>query len=713
MKETRNALAIEPEVLQHIKKKRLDEVESAWNARIDASPRELGWFLDVAKELRAAKAQTQMTELLTGLVDALGASDAWEEAFDVAREALALTPRNKELREKALECVRTRYANRAALAEEIAFFALDTTEDPVRAFDELRDWLRFDEGEGFWLFGRGLGKVVETNLALQKIKLRFEKSAPLVVRRDEARKVLTWIPRDHFMIRRLTDPDGVRREARAEPGEMLRRLLERFGRPLTAAEIKECMTGVIEGASWSAWWAKARAHPQVLPSKERKGGFTWTGTSEEAATRIMEEFSSASLEKRVELARKFGKRGAVSRTVVEGLRGDLAQVARSSPAVALELVFLLEELGGGHDPDLLSVDEVLRRADAAKTIVLVPDRRYRERLYTRVREIRTEDWVGVFQEAFFLETDLRLLSAIYEALRAGGAEGSTERLIAQSVSTPRKMPTAFVWVAKNVLVREELSARANHALLSKVAEALESPEFRDLKSHLREQFDEGGVAFAVFERCDLDGAENLLTLIDSAGLEEHRKTAIRRAIFRKYPRIRKAVEEDHEVLWATAEAAETKRQEFEKLVRTDLPEATEAIRVAREFGDLSENFEYHAARQKHEFLSTRAARLQSELRRSRLIDPAAVDSSVVSIGTRVELSPLGSGAPFRATILGPWESNPETGIYSNQSEFARRILGKRSDERVELDSGEYRITRIEVWRPAGEAGKPETAVSRD
>ncbi|MGQ0720726.1 MAG: GreA/GreB family elongation factor [Candidatus Eiseniibacteriota bacterium] len=707
-------MAIEPELLQHIKKKRVGEVESAWNARIDSAPRELGWFLEVAKELRGAKALSQMTELLTGLVDALGASDAWEAAFDVIRESLVLAPRNKELRDKALECVRTRYAARASLAEEIAFFALETADDPVRAFDELRDWLRFDEGEGFWLFGRGLGKVVETNLALQKIKLRFEKSAPLVVRRDEARKLLTWIPQDHFMMRRLSDPEGVRRAARAEPGEMLRMLLERFGRPLAAAEIKECMTGVIEGASWSAWWSKARAHPQVLPSKEKKGAFTWTGTSQEAATRIVEEFGSASLEKRVELARRFGKRdGEVSRTVVEGLRGDLSQVAASSPALALELVFLLEELGGGHDPDLLSVDEVLRRADAAKIIVLVPDRRYRERVYARVREIRASDWAAVFQEAFLLETDLRLLSGIYEALRADGPEGAAERLIAQTVSTPRKMPAAFVWVAKNVLVREELAARANHALLSKIAEALDSAEFRDMKAHLREHFEEGGIAFAVFERCDLDGAENLLTLIDSAALEEHRKTAIRRAIFRKYPRIRKSVEDDGEVLWATSEAAETKRQEFEKLVRTELPEATEAIRIAREYGDLSENFEYHAARQKHEFLSSRAARLQSELRRSRLIDPGTVDPTVVSIGTRVELSPLGAGEPFHATILGPWESSPEDGIYSNQSEFARRILGKRPEDRVELDSGEYRIARIEIWRPVGEAGQPETAVSRD
>ena len=190
-----------------------------------------------------------------------------------------------------------------------------------------------------------------------------------------------------------------------------------------------------------------------------------------------------------------------------------------------------------------------------------------------------------------------------------------------------------MWAVKNVLRREELAGRANAALLSKISEALDAPEFKDLKSHLREQFDEGGVAFVVFESADFDGADHLLTLIDGAAMEEHRKTGIRRAIFRKYPHIRKRTEGDQDVLWATAEAAEAKRVELTDLVRKEIPEATEAIRVAREFGDLSENFEYHAARQKHEVLSSRATRLQKEIRMVRLIDAETVDASKVSIGT--------------------------------------------------------------------------------
>jgi transcription elongation factor GreA len=700
-------LALETELRQKIRRKKLDEVESAWAERAEESPRDLDWFLEVAREMRAAKALPQMADLLSYLVDALGVAGAWEEAFDALREGIALSPRNKDLRRKAIEAARTRYADRDSVDDTLAVFDLEEAEDPLRAFDEMRDWLRFAEGEGFWLFGRGLGKVVETNLPLQKVKLRFEKAAPLVVRRDEARMLLTWIPPDHFMLRRLEDPDGVRKEARANPGDFVRQLLVCFGRPLTAAEIRECMTGVVEGGAWTSWWAKARTHPQVLPSKEKKGAFSWTGSSAEAERSILDEFESASIEERMELARRFGKRGgAIRKGVLEGLGRDLERLSDSPSSRAVEIVLLMEELGGGPEAGPALVESALHAPDAARLIVGVGDRRYRERLYARLQEVRPEDWSEVVHDAFFAETDLRLMSSLYDMLHDEGPEDAAERLVAEAVSTPRNTPAPFVWVAKNALSRDELRPRANHALLSKVAEAIEEPVFKDLKPHLREHFDEGGLAFTVFEKCDHDGADNLLTLIDSAGLEEHRKTAIRRAIFRKYPRIRKPIERDRDVLWATAEATEAKRKEFEHIVRVEIPETTQAIQKAREFGDLSENFEYHAARQKHELLSTRAARLQKELRKTRLIDPDAVDTSVVAVGTRVELEPVAGGAVRTAAVLGPWDSDPDAGVYSHASEIGRRILGRRPDDRVEIDGEEFRITSIRVWHPARDGTTP-------
>jgi transcription elongation GreA/GreB family factor len=688
-----------------IKKKDLEDVETEWNSRIQSSPRELTWFLEMASQMCAVKAQVKSVELMLLLAEALAADDAWEESFDVIANLLTLVPRNREAREKALEMVRERYAAREDLEEVVGIFEVVEAEDPARGFASLRDWLRFEKGAGFWLFGRGLGKVAEVNLGLQKVKIHFEKAAPLDVRADEAKRLLTYLPDEHFMMRRLEDAEAVTKEAKEDPGRIMRELLTAFGRPLTSAEIKECMVSVIDGGKWTSWWNRARQHPQVLPAKDLRNAFEWSDSAETAEQSLLDEFGSASFEGKLELARKHAKRGgAVEKGILEGLREELERVGPDGGAPAVEVACLYEDLGGKLDGLPVDVEAELNREDRAQIVAAVSERRFREKLYKRLRKVRKDDWADAFRDAFLAESDLRLMSWIYDTLVEHGPEGAAAKLVADSVSSPRQTPRPFVWVTKNAGSREELLPRANHALLSKIIDALDAPEFKEMRAPLREQFEEGGVAFIVFERSERDGVDHLLNLIDSAhALEEHRKTDIRRAIFRKYPDIRKR---DDDAIFTTADSIEEKRKEFENLVKKEIPENAEAIRIAREYGDLRENFEYHAARQKHEVLNARAGRLHDDLRKARAVDPTAVNTARVGIGTRFELRPEGGGPVWPVTILGPWDSDPDSGIYSYLSDFAKELLGSGEGEKVTIEDQVYRIGDIRVWR------QPQAAASR-
>ncbi len=698
-------MTADTEATQPIRKKDLEDVENEWNSRIQSSPRELSWFFGMAHQMCQVKAQVKAVELMLLLAEGLASDDAWEESFDVIQELLTLVPRNREAREKAVEMVRERYADRADLDEVVGTFEVVEAENPARGFGSLRDWLRFEKGAGFWLFGRGLGKVAEVNLGLQKVKIHFEKAAPLVVRADEAKRLLTFLPDDHFMMRRLEDAEGVAKEAKEDPGTFMQALLTAFGRPLTSAEIKECMVGVIDGGRWTSWWNRARQHPQVLPAKDQRNAFLWSDSAESAEQLLLEEFKAAPFESKLELARKHAKRGgAVKQGILEGLRAEIDRVGPAGGAAAVEAACLYEDLGGKLGDAPVDVEAELVGVDAASVITDVSERRFREKLYKRLRKLRKEDWAGVFRDAFLAESDLRLMSWLYETLLEKGPEGAAAKLVAESVSSPRQTPRPFVWVTKNCGQREELSRRANHALLSKVIDALDAPEFKEMRAPLREQFEEGGLAFQVFDGSDRDGVDHLLNQIDSAHmLEDHRKTAIRRAIFRKYPDIRKR---DDDAVFATAEAIEEKRKEFETLVKKEIPENAEAIRVAREYGDLRENFEYHAARQKHEVLNARAARLHDDLRKARAVDPTNVKTERVGIGTSCRLVPESGGEPRPVTILGPWDSDPDAGVYSYQSEFAKAIMGSDEGDTVTLDGETFRVDGIRVWQ------QPQGASSR-
>ena len=115
-------------------------------------------------------------------------------------------------------------------------------------------------------------------------------------------------------------------------------------------------------------------------------------------------------------------------------------------------------------------------------------------------------------------------------------------------------------------------------------------------------------------------------------------------------------------------------------------------------GDLRENFEYKSARQRHEYLNARAATLNADLPRVRLIEPGGMDTSEVRIGTRAPPRRGRGGGKRVMTILGPWESKPEEDVISYESDLAKDLLGRkpgrrRQPRRRELDDREDRSVR--------------------
>jgi transcription elongation GreA/GreB family factor len=191
-------------------------------------------------------------------------------------------------------------------------------------------------------------------------------------------------------------------------------------------------------------------------------------------------------------------------------------------------------------------------------------------------------------------------------------------------------------------------------------------------------------------------AEQLLANLDrELGLEEHRKVHLRRIVLQKHPELRQT---DDQPLYTTASGLERKRVEFEQITKQDLPRNAEEIRKAAAHGDLRENFEYKAAREKHEMLSSRAKSLHDELRRARAIDPATIDASRVRVGTRVVLEPADGGDARTLVILGPWDSDPARGVVSYLAPAVQALLGKAPGEPVSFLESRYIVRSIDVWR---------------
>lgn len=125
-------------------------------------------------------------------------------------------------------------------------------------------------------------------------------------------------------------------------------------------------------------------------------------------------------------------------------------------------------------------------------------------------------------------------------------------------------------------------------------------------------------------------------------------------------------------------------EELHHLETVDLPQVKDAISEARDKGDLSENFEYHAAKREQGRLMGRARFLQKVLENARVIDKSLLKSDAVGLLSRVELKNMANGRTMAYTIASPHEANLKEGKISIKSPIAEALLGKKAGDEVEV-----------------------------
>jgi transcription elongation factor GreA len=135
----------------------------------------------------------------------------------------------------------------------------------------------------------------------------------------------------------------------------------------------------------------------------------------------------------------------------------------------------------------------------------------------------------------------------------------------------------------------------------------------------------------------------------------------------------------------TPEGYENLKQELDYLRGDRRREVAERIRVAREFGDIAENAEYDDAKNEQAMLEHKIAQLEERLANARLID-SSIDTSVVSVGSRVRLRDLDLKETVEYHIVGSAEANPAEQKLSNESPVGKAILGRKKGETVEVQT---------------------------
>jgi transcription elongation GreA/GreB family factor len=684
------------EVQQAIAAADYDKVEKLWLAHYEKSPDDLEYFENVAKAVAKADADTAAV-LVEGLVDEYKKAGKWKQRLDVLhRHGRLIFKKPQELHNAALEALRKHYSDKPSLERLLDRVGLTKAVEDVpknwAKIEKLESLLAFDVGAVVYMDGKGVGKVQEVNLALESFKVLFEGNLELRVGFNGAPKLMKPLPPGHIQRRKMEEPAELKRRAVEDPSEVLREVLLSEDRPLAGSDIKKLLQGVVSEAQWNTFWNAARKHPQVISDNAKKT-YQWAKSAEHAHGSVWDSFESADPATQVTLLRREGERDP---ELKKRMAARLAEVAaeryKAEPGLGIEIYLNLERAGLPPGQVPFSPDRLVVEVKDLRAIFAgIKERSLREKVYLLVKD-RRRDWPELLTVGFLTETDSKGLDTLSEALVAG-SPSSFDAIFEQLMSQPKKSPAAFVWLLERMADRPEWLRRNPLRTLKQYLWSLTHDDFLPYRAaRMVPLADAGGTIPRLLQHLEKEQAEGALdTLAKSAAIQDYQRKPLITSIQLKFPALRK---EEEAPLYATQEKIDAKRAELKKIAEEEIPVNRKAIETAREMGDLRENFEYHAARARHEQLSARAGKINEELRKVKPIDFANVRENEIVIGAKVTLeSPKGN---LVYTILGPWDSDPEHGVLSNESEIAKGLLGQGLGETVTVGGTQYKIAKIEA-----------------
>lgn len=288
---------------------------------------------------------------------------------------------------------------------------------------------------------------------------------------------------------------------------------------------------------------------------------------------------------------------------------------------------------------------------------------------------------------------------------------TVQKLLNECIRDFRKYRESFIWFFKNS--RNEPWYKSMDISLEKMLITLikilyityreienhfNTVENRKINKQIQNLLFENGKGAGILENYMLENGKEtalrLYTLIDDIrDLEPSIRLGLKSKIAEKFKDIKfretedKAITSEPKGLIVTSKMYTEKQKELEHIM-AEIIANTKDISDAREQGDLKENAEYKAAKEKEGHLNTSATKLKDEIDRAIMFDPATVNTNIISFGTTAVLFNENTKKEEKITILGPWESNPEQGVISYLAPFGKKILNHKVGEKLNFEINE-------------------------
>ena len=588
----------------------------------------------------------------------------------------------------------------------------------------------------------GFGRVAEWNLLLNQIVIDFAGKKAHPMQLQYAADNLTAIPASHFLARKASDLAAITKEAKQDAVAVVRNIVESFGGKATVQQISDWLIGdVFDEAGWKRWWESTKKLLKkdghfYIPTKKNEP-IQLRSAPVSHAEELLALFNrarqpkdqAAALDQIVKLHGEFKEPEKQLQPVIAAIEQTAMRNQKLHPALSFELVLgrddLLERVPGLRTTIVGFTLAKLISEEAPRLVLILPKlpAAKEKRVLQALPGALGPRWVPSALQ-LMQHSHVRLITQVANVFADTGQEGELRAALERSVREHSATSEMLIWLCKER--HAEWRNLITPELLTAILAAIERDQHQESRSsRLRDLLIEDRELIAdMFVNTDIGIARDAVRrLMLTPGLDELTKRSLLARVVKLYPDLETMVsgtqaEEKKAPLLVSWSSLEKRRAEYEELIKKKIPENSKEIALARSYGDLSENFEFKAAKQMQAVLMRRKGELEQMLHNARGTSFADADTSRVSIGTIVTLRDKASGKDESYTILGAWDGDPDRHIVSYQTAIGQALLGHKVGENVLLNrehgSAQVEIISIEP-APADEVASSsdlfETAVS--
>jgi transcription elongation GreA/GreB family factor len=567
----------------------------------------------------------------------------------------------------------------------------------------------------------GFGKITTVDTVFARFTIDFQSKANHTMDLAFAASSLKPIPKDHILARKASDLEGLRQMAALHHLELIRLVLKSYGGKATVDQIQAVLVPDVIKDDWKKWWEAAKrelkkdGHFQV-PIKKTEP-IVYQSKEVTLQDRLLVEFRAAKgLKARVAVAGEvlkniidLGNKEAAANEIITALNAEIATHQRTQPAVALEAIFVRDDLrlaGGLPAAEGEVTAKTIWGQDARLGVVLeaMPSIKHRRTLDS-FKDANPERWLDITRATLNV-VPAKLCRECAEMLIHEGKIDLLKETLARLISQHTASSELLLWLAKerSDAFADILGPEVFRAMLS----AMERDQFNEKRSNRLRDFilDDQQLLVELIGSADLEVIKDLTRALQlSPCFDDMDKRSLLARIVKSYPAIQSLIsgeqtkqESNLVVSW---ESLERRKNEYTELVQKKIPANSREIAVARSYGDLRENHEYKAAKEMQKLLMRRKGELEAQLVRARGTDFANSKTDAVGIGTIVDVTDLGAQHAEHFTILGAWDSDPEKGVISYLTPVAQALFNRKPGEEVELDMDgakkRYRIDAIAAF----------------